>query len=64
MVLVRARVSSFLAGFAVAAGLALYQLRQDIWESHRVLAAQAETVDRALEERVAQLEAALAQKQL
>ena len=38
--LVRARVVSFLSGFAVAGSVALYQLRQDIWESHRLLASQ------------------------
>ena len=38
--LVRARVVSFLSGFAVAGCIALYQLRQDIWESHKLLASQ------------------------
>lgn len=38
--LVRARVVSFLSGFAVAGCICLYQLRQDIWESHKLLASQ------------------------
>lgn len=42
--LVKARVSSFLAGFAVAAGAALYQLRQDVLKSHDVLAQQVRPV--------------------
>ena len=38
--LFRARVVSFLSGFAVAGCIALYQLRQDVWESHRLLSAE------------------------
>ena len=34
MALLRVRVTSFLVGFGVAAGLALYQLRQDVVQSH------------------------------
>lgn len=40
LMLVRARVVSFLSGFAVAGCICLYQLRQDIWESHKLLASQ------------------------
>ena len=36
----RIRATSFLAGVAVAGSAALYQLRQDIWDSHAILAAQ------------------------
>ena len=36
----RIRTTSFLAGVAVAGSLALYQLRQDLWDSHAILAAQ------------------------
>ena len=36
----RARLSSFLAGFAVASGFAVYQLRNDVRESHALLAEQ------------------------
>ena len=36
----RTRVTSFLAGVAIAGSLALYQLRQDLWDSHAILAAQ------------------------
>lgn len=38
--LVRVRVGSFLAGFAVASGLALLQIRQDVISSSDFLAAQ------------------------
>uniref|UniRef100_A0A7S2Z8H9 Uncharacterized protein n=1 Tax=Chloropicon laureae TaxID=464258 RepID=A0A7S2Z8H9_9CHLO len=38
----RARLSSFLAGFAVASGFAIYQLRSDVRDSHKLLAEQAE----------------------
>jgi hypothetical protein len=43
MALLRVRISSFLAGFGVAAGLGLYQLRQDVLQSHEVLAQQVTT---------------------
>ncbi len=36
----RARLSSFLAGFAIASGFAVYQLRSDVRESHKLLAEQ------------------------
>ena len=35
--LLRARLSSFLSGFAVAGGLCMYQLRSDVWASHEIL---------------------------
>ena len=38
--LLRVRLTSFLAGVALAGSAALYQLRQDIWDSHSILAAQ------------------------
>ena len=38
--LLRARVVSFLAGLGVAGSFALFQLRQDVWESHKLLAEQ------------------------
>ena len=40
MGLFRVRATSFLAGFGLAAGLGLYQLRQDIISSHEVLSRQ------------------------
>ena len=36
----RARLSSFLAGFAVASAFAVYQLRNDVRESHSLLSEQ------------------------
>ena len=39
--LLRARVSAFLAGAGLAGAAALLQLRADVWDSHRLLAAQA-----------------------
>jgi hypothetical protein len=34
MALMRVRITSFLAGFGIASGLALYQIRQDVVTSH------------------------------
>jgi len=45
----RARLSSFLAGFAVASGFAVYQLRNDVRESHALLAEQADGVQKRLQ---------------
>ena len=39
--LLRVRVTSFLAGVALAGSAALYQLRKDIWDSHTILQSQA-----------------------
>ena len=47
--LLRIRITSFLAGFGVAAGLALYQLRQDILKSNATIAAQVGAVRAAAE---------------
>ena len=55
----RARVSSFLAGFAIASGFAVYQLRSDVRESHVLLAEQADGV----EKRLKQIEAFVAKQQ-
>jgi len=55
----RARLSSFLAGFAVASGFAIYQLRSDVRDSHKLLAEQAEGV----EQRLKRLEALAAVKE-
>ena len=41
--LLRARVVSFLAGLGVAGSFALFQLRQDVWESHKLLSEQVES---------------------
>lgn len=38
--LLRARLVSFFAGLGVAGGFATFQLRQDVWESHRLLSEQ------------------------
>lgn len=34
----RVRASSFFAGFAVASGVAMFQLQRDVWGSHHILA--------------------------
>jgi hypothetical protein len=34
----RVRATSFLAGFAVASAIAIYQLQKDVWGSHQILA--------------------------
>jgi hypothetical protein len=46
----RARLSSFLAGFAVASGYAIYQLRNDVQESHLALIEQAQGVEKRLKQ--------------
>jgi len=46
--LVRARLSAFLCGFALAGGFAVYQLRKDVWDSHKMLAEQAVGVEKRL----------------
>lgn len=57
----RIRATSFLAGVAIAGSFALYQLRQDLWDSHAILAAQAEAYDKGVEQRVTRLEGIVAQ---
>lgn len=42
--LLRIRLTAFLAGFGLAGGLALYQIRQDVQNSHDFLAAQVRLV--------------------
>lgn len=38
--LLRARVSAFLSGVAIAGVFAVYQLRKDVTDSHKILADQ------------------------
>jgi hypothetical protein len=38
--LARARIASFFIGLGAAGSFAIFQLRQDVWESHRVLSEQ------------------------
>eukprot|EP00195_Chlamydomonas_chlamydogama_P004847 CAMPEP_0202900998 /NCGR_PEP_ID=MMETSP1392-20130828/12646_1 /ASSEMBLY_ACC=CAM_ASM_000868 /TAXON_ID=225041 /ORGANISM="Chlamydomonas chlamydogama, Strain SAG 11-48b" /LENGTH=66 /DNA_ID=CAMNT_0049587479 /DNA_START=92 /DNA_END=292 /DNA_ORIENTATION=+ len=64
MALLRVRVTSFLVGFGVAAGFALYQLRQDVLKSHEVLKESADKYRTGLEKRIAALEAQLAEKKV
>jgi hypothetical protein len=33
----RTQVGGFLAGFAIAGGIAMYQLQKEVWSSHRLL---------------------------
>lgn len=60
MSLFRVRLSSFLAGAAIVGGFAVYQLRQDVWSSHKILMDQAKGGCADLEGRVAALEQKLA----
>lgn len=62
MALLRARVTSFLVGFGLATGFALYQLRQDVAHSHSEIKEAADKYRQGLEKRVAALEAILAEK--
>ena len=57
--MVRARVNSFLCGFALAGGFAIVMLRQDVKRSHELLAEQGSGVEKRLRE----LEAATKQLQ-
>ncbi|GAQ81106.1 hypothetical protein KFL_000710110 [Klebsormidium nitens] len=57
MSLFRVRLASFAAGFAVAGGLAIYQLQKDLWASHKVLSEQAANYQATVEKRLAKLEA-------
>lgn len=59
MGLLRIRITSFLAGFGLGGGLALYQLKQDVANSHTVLYTQAEQFKTTVETRLALLENAL-----
>lgn len=34
----RVRAASFFTGFAVASGIAMFQLQRDVWGSHHILA--------------------------
>ncbi|KAI3423968.1 hypothetical protein D9Q98_009802 [Chlorella vulgaris] len=58
--LLRARVSSFLAGVALTGVFGVYQLRGDVAEAHKLLMEQTTAYASGLEARVAQLEAAVA----
>lgn len=61
--LLRARVSAFMTGLAVAGVFAVYQLRKDVTESHKHLLDQNQKYNQSLELRVAELEATVAQLQ-
>lgn len=61
--LLRVRVTSFLAGFGLAGALSLLQIRQDLLKSHEFLKHQAEEYSTALESRIALLEAQVSQLQ-
>ncbi|CAK9250719.1 hypothetical protein BDL97_02G101500 [Sphagnum fallax] len=52
----RVRATSFLAGFAVASAIAIYQLQKDVWGSHQILADEVEGYYSQLEKRIKQLE--------
>ena len=56
MSLLRVRLSSFLAGFAVAGGIAMIQLQRQLQTSHKFLSEQQEIGRRNLELRLARLE--------
>ncbi|KAL6785445.1 hypothetical protein ACKKBG_A00280 [Auxenochlorella protothecoides x Auxenochlorella symbiontica] len=60
--LTRARISSFLAGVAVAGAFGVFQLRHDLEESRAVLSQQVKEYAAQLEGRVAALEASSSRK--
>lgn len=47
MALMRVRAASFLAGFGIATGLALYQIRQDVVNSNAEVKAEVRTLVRS-----------------
>ncbi|KAL4424602.1 hypothetical protein ABPG77_009186 [Micractinium sp. CCAP 211/92] len=61
--LLRARLSAFLAGVAVAGVFGVYQLRGDVAEGQEKLLQQTKQYASGLEQRVADLEAAVARLQ-
>ncbi|KAL4421270.1 hypothetical protein ABPG75_010561 [Micractinium tetrahymenae] len=61
--LLRARLSAFLAGVAVAGVFGVYQLRGDVAEGQEKLLEQTKKYASRLEQRVADLEAAVARLQ-
>ncbi|OAE27660.1 hypothetical protein AXG93_3137s1000 [Marchantia polymorpha subsp. ruderalis] len=38
--MLRVRAASFFTGFAVASGMAMYQVQKEVWSSHQTLSAQ------------------------
>ncbi|XP_073389239.1 uncharacterized protein [Physcomitrium patens] len=52
----RVRAASFFTGFAVASGIAMFQLQRDVWGSHHILADEAERYYSQLEKRIQHLE--------
>eukprot|EP00976_Prorocentrum_cordatum_P112480 1195539-Prorocentrum_minimum.AAC.3 len=49
--MLQSRITSFIGGFAIASGFALYSVRHDIWASHNVLAAQVRQCGRPVHDR-------------
>nr|PNR44204.1 hypothetical protein PHYPA_016588 [Physcomitrium patens] len=56
--MLRVRAMSFFTGFAVASGIAMFQLQRDVWGSHHNLSDEAEEHFSQLEKRIQQLESA------
>lgn len=54
----RVRATSFFTGFAVASGIAMFQLQRDVWGSHHTLADEVEGYYSQLEKRIQELERA------
>ncbi|BBM98283.1 hypothetical protein MPTK1_1g12260 [Marchantia polymorpha subsp. ruderalis] len=54
--MLRVRAASFFTGFAVASGMAMYQVQKEVWSSHQTLSAQAQEYHSDLESRIARLE--------
>ncbi|CAM6092432.1 unnamed protein product [Calypogeia fissa] len=54
--MLRVRASAFLAGFAMASAVAMYQLQKEVWASHRTLSNQAKVYHSELESRINKLE--------
>ncbi|KAL3676068.1 hypothetical protein R1sor_026016 [Riccia sorocarpa] len=54
--MLRVRAATFFTGFAVASGVAMYQVQKEIWSSHQTLSAQAQGYHSELESRIARLE--------
>eukprot|EP00793_Prasinoderma_coloniale_P005706 PRCOL_00004180-RA len=50
--LLRARITAFLAGFGVAGGGAMYQLRKDVWSSHEMIDARVKANGKDVDDKV------------
>ena len=61
--LLRARITAFLAGFGVAGGGAMYQLRKDVWSSHEMIDARVKANGKDVDDKVQAMQKEIEQGQ-